>query len=90
MINTLTDRRVGMFRVAVEIINTDPEAVRAVMADVVVVKADFHTFSGTVEYVALCDDFPAVRPAEPIPYYRPELHKGADGRTRLLGWSGGE
>ena len=57
MSTTLKDRRIGIVRMPIEFINSDPETVRAMMAEVIVVKAEFQVPHDRVEYVCICDDF---------------------------------
>ena len=79
-----TDRRMGFVRIAIEMINADPESIRLAMGDLIVVRAEI--FPTVVEYTCLCNSFDPVRPGDVMPRYSARLHRGDDGRVLLLGW----
>ena len=84
--STLADRRLGIVRIPLPLINADPQSVRLVMSRLIVVEAKFTIQNDRIEYIALCDDFAPVPVGNAIGMYDAELTRGADGTTAFKGW----
>lgn len=53
-------RRIGKIKVSRDAIDKVPEAVRAVMAKVIILRAEYMLCNETIEYIALCEEFDEV------------------------------
>lgn len=65
----LSDRRLGRFRIDLEIINESPEVVRRVMRDVIVIRAETMLMDAVIDYHAQCEAFDPVPQGEEAPAY---------------------
>jgi len=73
----ISSRRIGSFKLSGTLINENPEAVKAVMAKVVVAGAEYKIEDDCVHYIALHDDFHIVpEGARPYQY---KVYISADG-----------
>lgn len=87
MSTIIQDRRIGRMQLDIALLNADPEAVRAVMGTVIILDARPDLALGKVDYVAICDDFDALRVGDEPAQYMATLHRSDDGRVRVIGWS---
>jgi hypothetical protein len=56
----LNDRRIGKILVPLEFINKAPDSIKAMMAGMIVIRAEYDFQSGSIDYLALHDDFKEV------------------------------
>lgn len=81
--STIKDRRIGRFKISLEIINEHPDVVRKVMGACIILQADNNFATDEVTYVALCEDFLPMEDGEEIRYY--DLEYDAD--EEAVNWS---
>ena len=72
-------KRRGRFVVAVRLIYDDPEAMRRVMGECVIVHAESILIDDVVRYVAVSPLFREVEVGEVVPMYTWEVSRGASG-----------
>jgi hypothetical protein len=65
----LDDTRKGKFSIQLEIIHENPEIVRQIMGECIVIKAETDLFSESIDYQAYCDGFLPVEAGEVVPEY---------------------
>ncbi len=76
----LKERRIGRFEVPVEIINENPDVVRAIMGEVIVLKADVLYHRKAMLYDAICPQFDeADEGVLDLPFY--DINVAEDGVT---------
>lgn len=79
----LKDRRLGKFEVPLQILNEEPEAMKTLMNDLIVVEASNSFVTGSVHYTVICSDFEEVEEGVEIPHYDPEF----DMETNTVTWT---
>lgn len=63
------ERRYGRFQVPLDLIEQHPAAIRAVMGEVIVLRAEALIAAHAIEYEAVCPDFDIVAHGEAMPTY---------------------
>lgn len=68
---TVTDEtaRRGKFSIDIGLIRCDPTLAKSIMGRCIIHKADYDYYSGSITYVAECDDFEEISKGEYIPRY---------------------
>jgi len=81
---TQAARRVGKFFIGVEMIRRHPVAVQDVMAQCIILQAEYSFVSDSIVYIALSEWFDMVEPKQKIPEYDMfvTLHKNGDVNIR--------
>lgn len=64
-----TDNRIGTFTLGRDVIEENPEIVRKIMGEVIVIRAEFIAAADYVEYHAICKGFEAVEEDGAVPSY---------------------
>lgn len=77
--HTPESRRLGRFKINRDSIDLENKDMRAVMAAVIVVRAEWRYDFDGVSYVALCGDFNPVVLGERAPEYHPIVEWNEDG-----------
>lgn len=89
--SVLKSRRLGRFRLAIELINEMPEAARVVTSQLTaIVRSTVRVEMSDIEYVALCEAFPEVPEGNQLPLYAPTLRKRTDGTIEFCDWIWGD
>lgn len=83
----MRDRRVGRFVIDFGTINDRPEVAKAVLAGVIITRAEAMFHSGEVVYVGVFDGFQGVAPGKAPPTYAWKVVKGQ--RVWIMEGSGG-
>lgn len=65
----MADRRFGRFSISLRDIEDEPSAVRAIMGEVIVLRAEAKFASHAIEYEALCEQFDPVEAGAEMPSY---------------------
>ena len=73
----LKDQRLGCFEITLDVINDYPDAVQAIMAQVIVIEATNHFATQTIRYTVVCSHFDTLDEGESVPYYEPEFDADA-------------
>lgn len=82
----LTDRRVGKFKIDLDVINDAPEVVAQIMGQTIVVRAEVMIAEKVIEYHAICEHFEELDDGSMLPEYD-VLY---DGETDKITWSKSE
>jgi hypothetical protein len=85
----LSSRKLGVFFIPLDCINSDPASVRAALRDVIVVEARLRIEYDDVQYIGICDEFTTVEIGNTIPMYKAVLTREPDGTTKMLRWDMG-
>ena len=83
----INDRRIGIFRMSLPLVNDAPAAARAVMAQVIVLRAELKVESDDIEYVAISDGFAEVPLGNKLRTYSASIRQLDDGSMEFAGWS---
>jgi hypothetical protein len=84
----INDRRLGIFRIALALINGTPEGAIATMGQVIVLTAKLRVEFDDIEYLAICSDFVEVKSGQVIPEYSANIRALDDGSSfQFAGWS---
>jgi hypothetical protein len=85
--NIIKDRRLGRFRVSIDLLNEmTAEERRALFGAVIVWKAEILGPIDQVEYTAVCAEFALVGEGDLIPQYTPWFKRNDDGSVELQEW----
>jgi hypothetical protein len=84
--SVIKDRRLGFFRMALPLINQMPAAARAVMSEVIVLRAELKIENDEIEYLAICEAFAPVAPGEIIRRYAASIRSGENGTATFDSW----
>jgi hypothetical protein len=80
------DLRIGRFTIDLDLINSDPVAVREVLKGIIVIRAEVRLDANVIEYFGICDAFKELDIAALGPTYTARLRKLDDGGVELVGW----
>jgi hypothetical protein len=69
------NRRLGRFHVSRELLNQQPEKLKPIFANVIVVEAQMRWVSDSVEYLAMSDRFERVPYGQMAPFYDIQFHE---------------
>lgn len=83
----ISDRRLGVFKMALQFIDDSPAAARAVMGQVIVLRTDLRIENGEIEYLAICEAFSPVPEGNIAPRYSAIVRSCEDGSTVFDSWS---
>lgn len=79
----MKDRRIGRFFIDAYVIDRDPQGARAILKDVIVVRAEQMWNRNGVEYVGICDAFEVNDPMHMVPEYEPQLVFSRDAAVQV-------
>lgn len=90
----INDRRIGRFRIGVEMINAYPDGCRAIFSKVIILDAMLVVHNDELEYIAICEAFAPINEGEQVPLYIPTLKSHYDdagnvASIELVEWRGG-
>lgn len=83
----MQDRRIGKFTISRHIVDECPDVARAVLRDVLIVRAEAMWHMDRIEYVGAHPAFAAKPDGEMPPEYMPEIKARGDGSVESVKWT---
>lgn len=82
----MKDRRLGQFTITFDLIDRNPEIVREMMSDLIVVRAESMWHFRAIDYIAVGPPFEEVPEALRVPTYHAEIRQEPNGDVKFVGW----
>ena len=62
----MKSRRIGAFSIDLRMVDENPKDVRGIMEQCVIIRAEVMWHKHCIDYVAICEQFPELRPGEMV------------------------
>ena len=82
----MRDRRIGRFNIDVHIIHERPELARAVLRDVIVLRAECLDYAHCFDYVGVHPSFAVLPVGQMVPAYTADITCKGDGSVESITW----